>query len=258
MDENRLPSWLPREQPLQALTIFGIVLLLAAVPIAVLAVADGKDDEPFGSPRTITEERAQRIDPPNGPPVVTVPGPTGPTGPPPATTPAPTTPTPPSVPPPAPTPSEPEEKPPVIRSIGEPGVDDGIEFTVRSVKLVKSVRADRYREGERIRAPRGGRLVKADVAYTNNTGKAVDPFCGSGSSRAIDHYDRPHEAADSLYEIPGNEPICGGNTTPDGASADVTLVFELPKGRRLKSIELYNDKADDYDGQASFVRVEVP
>lgn len=225
-------DWLPDRQPQQALAIFGIVAGLSTFAIVPLVLSDGGEGLE-GEIRAVTKEvyaaRTTRTTPSTPPPTVPPP-------------------------PPATLPPEPPQRPPVDRSVGETATDDGVDFTVRSIREVSRVKRDSYYRND-FRPPPGGTLVSAEVTYVNNTKEPVDPFCGGNSAALVDQNGRTHETVDALYSVEGNDAICGGADTLPGDKATVTLAFKLKRGRHFSHLDLWNGKfAADFDGEASRVR----
>ncbi|MEA2479742.1 MAG: hypothetical protein QOJ07_1664, partial [Thermoleophilaceae bacterium] len=144
--------------------------------------------------------------------------------------------------------------PPLLRSLGQTGTDEGIDFTVKSIQQVKRVTRNQFGGSPPLRARGGGTLVRAAVDIHNGTQAGADPFCGGTSAHLVDDRGHRYETVDNLFEVTGNDAICSGAGTPAGADASVTLVFRLPRGRSIGALELWNGKTDDYDGAKSLVR----
>ena len=97
----------------------------------------------------------------------------------------------------------------------------------------------------------------ARVTYVNHTGKSLDPFCGGNGARVVDTDGQAYRTVEGLYDIPGNDVICGpAHGTPAGGTQTVTLVFRLHRGARVAAVELFNGLNGDYDGDRSLVRFE--
>lgn len=233
MEPHRGPSWLPQRQPQQALAIFGIVGVLSAIVIAVLVASGGS-----AKPRTETSEAMFETTTDTTPTAPPPPVESTPTSPPPTTSTTPTTP----------------PHPPLLRSLGQTGTDEGIDFTVKSIQQVKRVTRNQFGGSPPLRARGGGSLVRAAVDIHNGTQAGADPFCGGTSAHLVDDRGHRYETVDNLFEVTGNDAICSGAGTPAGADASVTLVFRLPRGRSIGALELWNGKTDDYDGAKSLVR----
>jgi hypothetical protein len=227
-------DWLPQRQPQQALAIFGIVAALSAFAIVPLTLSGGNGlrSEIRAAARDTRASTTQTRNP-VVPPSTT---PTTPTAPPPVTAP------------------EPPHRPPLERSVGQTGGDDGLDFTVRSIREVSRIERDPYYHSD-FKPPTGGTLINVQVTYVNRTKAPVDPFCGGNSAGLVDQLGRTHDTVEALYSVVGNDAVCGGADTLPGDKATVTLAFKLRRGQRFSHLDLWNGKYDpDFDGEASRVR----
>jgi hypothetical protein len=140
-------------------------------------------------------------------------------------------------------------------SVGEAAVDDDITFKVTSISSVDSIPGSEFSEGPL--TPRSGaKLVRVDLTYRNNTQTPVDLLCGGASGFVLlDEDDRNYEPVDDLLDLAGNDEVCSENVQP-GFRSQVVLAFQVPRGRRVGGLVMWNSEAeDDYNGQATQVLV---
>ena len=145
--------------------------------------------------------------------------------------------------------SVPEPPPDRVTSLpsGATGVDDGIAFRVRRVRVVGSVPfSANYRgeEGGRLAASGGRALAVVGVEVVNRGSERANPFCGSNGARMYSRRRRGYELVEGLYRLRGNEIICSEGLQP-GEGADVSLVFGVPKGTVPARLDLWNSDAED-------------
>ncbi len=222
-------DWLPRTEPKRTLTIFGLVALLAVVVIVPLSMLSG-DEGVRDAIEDIEDRTEARTN----------------------YTPPPTTRT--SPPPPPTTPNEPARPPQELR-IGMTGADNKVEFTVRSLREVRRVKGDSSLGHGPIVASGGGSLAVAEVTYVNRMREPLDPFCGGNSAELVDKDGRTHETIRNLYEVDGNDAVCGSAGALSGDKRTVTLVFRLKRDQTPSHLDLWNGKfTPDFDGEATRLR----
>jgi hypothetical protein len=222
-------DWLPRTEPKRTLTIFGLVALLAVVVIVPLSMLSG-DEGVRDAIEDIEDRTEARTN----------------------YTPPPTTRT--SPPPPPTTPNEPARPPQELR-IGMTGADNKVEFTVRSLREVKRVKGNSRLGHGPIVASGGGSLAVAEVTYVNRMREPLDPFCGGNSAELVDQDGRTHETIRNLFEVDGNDAVCGSAGALSGDKRTVTLVFRLKRDQNPSHLDLWNGKfTPDFDGEATRLR----
>jgi len=140
-------------------------------------------------------------------------------------------------------------------NIDEAAVDDDVTFKVTSLSAVSSIPGTEFSEGP-LTARRGAKLIRADLTYKNNTQTPLDLMCGGASGVVLlDDEDRNYDPVEDLLELQGNEEVCGEEVQP-GFKTNVVLAFQVPKGRKVAGLVLWNTEAeDDYDGDQSQVVV---
>jgi hypothetical protein len=139
-------------------------------------------------------------------------------------------------------------------TVGGVAVDDGVRFRVVRLRAVRSIPHDRF--SGPIVASRSRDLIRADITYVNGTHEALDVFCGGYGAAVVDSNRRAHKPLHNYLDIRGNQ-VCSSEVEP-GGKARVILAFGVPRGRRVRGIEVYNAKAADFDGEDSKIFFALP
>ncbi|WP_036726309.1 DUF4352 domain-containing protein [Patulibacter minatonensis] len=140
--------------------------------------------------------------------------------------------------------------------IGSPATDDGLTFTVRSLRQVSSIAADEYSSPLKPKPDEDLYLLRVKV--TNDSKDGADPFCGGGSAKLVDSQERNIDFdSQEALNLPGND-FCGSEIQP-GLSKRYKLPFRVAKGSTIATVVLWNGSAgDDSDGTGTHVAVDAP
>jgi hypothetical protein len=127
-----------------------------------------------------------------------------------------------------------------------------VAFKVESIREVARIKREAY-----YRTPlkrKGGRLIRVEVTFVNQTKQPIDPFCGSLNASLADTGGIRHDPIRGLHEIAGNDSVCS-NKTPPGDKARATLAFRLERDEEIKFLDMWNGQfRPDFDGKSSRVR----
>ncbi len=128
-------------------------------------------------------------------------------------------------------PEEAEEDEPV--SLGESGLDEGLEITLNSFEQEDSLSGDL----ETITPEEGAKLYVASIAAENLGKLAVSPFCGGGGTVLVDDEGRNFDAQ---AFISSDSDACE-DVQPGFSADDIVVYFQIPLDAQPDSLYLWND-----------------